>query len=135
MPLDTDILTKQVYEPSEYGRIIPAVLIDSRIGIPQLANKTGNEIKAYCDIEINKVKENPYVLFFRIETIKTVNTIQEMEDGVLAGYFSLFLFHQGQTANIYQFQLRPAFMQFNVQISAEITNFITSGSWKQYVLL
>lgn len=131
---DTSVFVKMVYEPSEYSRIIPAVLIDSRDVIPALANKIGDDIKAYCDTEIDKVKTNPLVLFFRIETMNKVNLEYDGEDGVLAGYFSLFIFKAGTVANRYQFQLRPAFMQFNSQITAEIVNFIANGGWKQYYL-
>ena len=44
-----------IYEPSEYRRIIPAILIDKRDAIPAISNKTGFEIKAYTDREVAKV--------------------------------------------------------------------------------
>lgn len=118
-----------IYEPSEFRRIIPAVLIDSRANIPAIKNEIGSVIKAYIDLEVDKV--NQYVLFFKIETVKKEpNTY----NGVLAGYFTLFLFHQGQVANLYDFVLRPSFSQFSAQISVEIVNFINSSQWKQYTL-
>lgn len=122
------------YEPSEYPRVIPAVLIDDRANIPAIANQTGAVIKAYFDIEVDKVTHNPRdVLFFRIETINNKNQIA---DGVLAGYFSLLV--KGQmptaTASLYQFQLRPAFKQNTNQLSAEITIFIQNNSWKRELL-
>ena len=119
------------YEPNEFARIIPAVLIDARADIPAIANQIGTVIKAYCDVEIDKVQDKPTVLFFRVETIK--NKGQDA-DGVLAGYFSLFIFHQGTVANLFQFQLRPAFKQNSAQIQAEISNFIGNFEWRQYDL-
>ena len=113
-----------IYEPSEYQRIIFAVNIDARATIPVLVNAIGDVIKAYCDTEVNKVKATPQVLFFRIESVQ----------GVLAGYFSLFVKGQSNSARLYQFVLRPAFVQFNTQITNEITNFITSNEWKQFFL-
>lgn len=118
-----------IYEPGEYRRIIPAVLIDGRDSNPAIANQNGFVIKAYCDAETEKIKDN--VLFFRIETINNKNQIA---DGVLAGYFSIEVFHLGNNATLLQLELRPAFRQFSTQISAEISIFISSGNWKQYYL-
>lgn len=114
------------YEPSEYPRIIPAVLIDDRKNIPAIANQTGAVIKAYFDTEIAKVKDN--VLFYRIETIKNKG---EPADGVLVGYFSIFVKGNNLAAGLYQFQLRPSFKQFTTKLSAEITIFIVNKTWKQ----
>jgi hypothetical protein len=123
-----------VYEPSEYQRIIPACLIDSRATISALANKIGSDIKAYCDIEVNKVKNNENVLFFKIETVDLPNTENlKMEDGVLAGYFSLVALGFVKVI-MFQRQIRPNFTFLDAQISVEINNFITSGRWRQYVL-
>jgi len=117
-----------IYEPSEYQRIVPAVLIDSRASIPALANKTGNDIKAYTDVEVSRVAASPNVLFFRIETVKNKT---EIADGVLAGYFSIRVL--GRPV-LYQYQLRPQFQQFSTHISAEIYNFISNGLYKEYLL-
>ena len=131
--IDIDILFQMVHEPSEYQRVIPAVLIDSRASIPALANKIGDDIKAYCDIEVNKVKDNDNVLFFKIETVDLPNTENlKLEDGVLVGYFSLLIF--GKQVSVLQRQIRPNFTFLDAQISVEINNFITSGKWRQYVL-
>lgn len=119
------------YEPSEFQRVIPAVLIDSRASIPAIANQTGAVIKAYFDVEVTKANNPQGVLFFKIETIKNKN---QTADGVLVGYFSLAIKGFGVSATLYQFQLRPAFQQFSTQISAEIAIFIMNNEWKQYYL-
>lgn len=113
-----------IYQPSEYSRIIPAVLIDARASIPAIKNQIGSAIKAYCDAEVVMVSGAPFntVLFFKIEAT----------DGSLGGYFSLRVTPLG--ARLRQFQLRPAFVQFNSQISMEIANFITSNQYMKYVL-
>jgi len=119
------------YEPTEFGRLIPSVLIDSRATIPAIKNEIGDAIKAYTDIEVDKVKDKTNVLFFRIETIKKGG---QSIDGVLAGYFSLGVKPVGQSATLFQFQLRPAFEQFSAQISNEINIFIVGRSYIQYYL-
>lgn len=119
---------KFIYEPSEYHRIIPAVLIDARASIPAIANQDGWTIRSYADAESAKVDANLKILFFRIET-----TIEKLDnsEGVLAGYFSLSAIGKPR---LYQFQTRPNFYQYNTQISAEISNFISSGQFRQYLL-
>lgn len=112
-----------IYEPSQYKRIIPACIIEARASIPAIKNKIGVIIKAYTDAEVAKVILNE-VLVFKIETTQ----------GVLAGYFTLDVRGQGMTGNLYQFVLCPAFKVFTTQISAEISIFITSGEYKQYIL-
>lgn len=122
------------YEPSEYPRVIPAVLIDDRANIPAIANQTGAVIKAYFDVEVDKIKNNPRdVLFYRIETI---NAKGQIADGVLAGYFSLLIKGQMPTAaaSLYQFQLRPPFKQNTTGLSAEIAIFIQANIWKRDLL-
>jgi len=132
--IDQDKLFQFIHEPSEYQRIIPAVLIDSRASIPAIKNKVGSVIKVYCDIEINNVKNNPLVLFFKIETVDLPNTENlKLEDGVLVGYFSLVVLG-GVKIIMYQRQIRPSFIFLDAQISVEISTFITSGQWKQYWL-
>lgn len=113
-----------IYEPSEFGRIIPSCIIDSRASIPAIRNQVGSVIKAYFDVEVNKVSGHTEVLFFKVET----------ESGVLVGYFSLTVTTDGSGAVLNQFQIRPSFGQFIIQISAEITNFIAAGIWIQYTL-
>lgn len=131
--IDADILFQMVFEPSEYQRIIPACLIDSRATIPAIANKIGAVIKYYTDVEVNKVKNNQNVLFFKIETIDRPNTENlKLEDGVLVGYFSLRV--TGTKVTLYQKQIRPSFTFLDAQISVEISNFIVSNQWKQYYL-
>lgn len=118
-----------IYEPGEYRRIIPAVLIDSRATVPAIKNEIGVVIKAYTDAEVDKVTDN--VLFFKIETIANKG---QTADGVLVGYFSLTVSDGGFSATLFQFQIRPAFQQFSTQISAEIVTFIGGNFWLQYYL-
>ena len=108
-----------IYQPSEFTRIIPAILIDARASIPAIKNQVGSVIKTYTDAEVAKVVD--YVLFYKIETT----------DGVLAGYYSLSIRLNGNHAVLLQYQLRPSFSSFVTQISAQINTFINNGSWKQ----
>lgn len=117
-----------IYEPSEYRRIIPAILIDKRAAIPAISNKTGFEIKAYTDREVAKVDGVKNVLFFKIETVKNKT---EIADGVLVGYFSIRVF---VSPVLMQYELRPQFEQFSAHISAEISIFISAGLYKEYML-
>ncbi len=114
-----------IYEPSQYQRIIQACLIDSRAAIPAIANQVGSVIKAYTDTQVSMI-DNLGLYFFKVET----------GDGVLAGYFSISVNTQTAptTVTIVQKQLRPAFYQFVTQISAEISNFINTNAFQQYVL-
>jgi hypothetical protein len=118
-----------IFEPSEYGRIIPAVCIDARASIPAIKNAIGDVIKAYTDAEVEKVI--PSVLFFRIETIKDS---PESADGVLAGYFSLKLKGALPVPILYQFQLRTPFYSYSTAINAKINVFLSSNEWRQYYL-
>lgn len=131
--IDHDKLFQFIHEPAEFGRIIPAVIIDSRATIPAISNAIGSVIKAYFDIEINKVKNDDRVLFFKIETVDLPNSENlKLEDGVLVGYFSLLT--KGTNAILYQRQIRPSFTFLDTQISAEITTFITGNEFRQYML-
>lgn len=123
-----------IYEPSEYNRIINAILIDARATIPAIKNQIGDVIKAYCDVEVAKVTDDTFadILFFRIETIYTGGATA---DGVLAGYFSLFVSKRiPHRANLYQIQLRPPFYQNSTAISAQISLFLSNGEYRQYYL-
>lgn len=109
-----------IYQPSEYTRIIPAILIDSRASITIIKNATGAVIKTYTDAEVSKIIDR--VLFYKVET----------DQGVLAGYFSLQVKVNIAThAALLQNQMRPSFNSFVTQISAQITTFINNGEWKQ----
>jgi len=105
-----------IYNQSESHRVIPAVLIDKRAAIPEIRNKTGAVIKAFTDAQAALVTES--CIFYKIET----------EQGNLAGYFTLQVIREGVVI-ILQYELRPAFEQFTVQISGEIANFITNSGW------
>lgn len=100
----------------EYKRTIPSVLIDSRVTIPAIATKIGSVIKAFTDWEVNQVTSS--ILPFKIEN----------SNGNLCGYFTLRI--NGQFAFLFQYQLRPAFQQFNAEISAQINTFVQSNSWR-----
>jgi hypothetical protein len=101
----------------EYKRTIPSVLIDSRATIPAIATKIGSVIKAFCDWETNMVTNS--VLPYKIESY---------ENGSLVGYFTIRM--NGGQAFLLQYQLRPAFVQFNTEISQEINTFVQSNLWK-----
>lgn len=121
---DFETTYRFIYEPNEYPRIIQGVNIDSRATIPAIKNQIGAVIKTYVDVEVDKVKGHPSILFFRIET----------KEGVLAGYMSLKVKGDAANATLYQYLLRPNFQQFNTEISVELVNFIVQNKWKQFFL-
>lgn len=98
---------------------MPAVLIDSRANIPAITTASGFEVKAYTDLQVDRVTNTvlPYII--------------ETEFGNLCGYFLLQVDTVSETARLIQKQLRPAFVQFDSQISNEISNFITSNKWQE----
>lgn len=110
-----------IYSNPDYPRIIQSVLTDKRSSIPAIKNKTGQVIKDYCDQVVSQVGDN--VIVYKIETL----------EGNLAGYFSLSVYGQG-SASLFQYELRPAFVQFDADISAEIYNFMQSGNWAVDIL-
>lgn len=107
-----------IYAQADVRRIIQSVLIDSRASIPELAGKDGNVTKVFVDAQIAMVTGN--VLFYKIELLPNSN---------LVGYFSLQVVRDGVVV-ILQKELRPAFHQFDAEISAQISSFITANLWK-----
>lgn len=99
----------------EVNRVIPAVLIDARASIPEIANQVGAVIKAYTDSKVALVTDA--VIPYRIET----------EEGNLAGYFVLQVLPK---VEMQQFVVRPAFKQVLPIISAQINTFIQQNQWK-----
>ncbi len=110
-----------IYSNPDYPRVMQSVLIDKRATIPSIKNKVGSIIKNYCDQIISQVDGN--TIFYKIET----------EDGNLAGFFTIKAASQG-SASLFQYELRPAFVQFDATISAEIYNFMQSGNWTVDIL-
>lgn len=115
-----------IYSNSESNRIIPAVLIDKRAAIPEIKNQVGSVIKTYTDAQAALVTDT--VIFYKIET----------DLGNLAGYFSLQvarLISEPELIPVYvasllQYELRPAYQQFDTTISGLISNFITQSIWE-----
>jgi hypothetical protein len=105
-----------IYSNPDKERIIPAVLIDKRATITSIANQTGNVIKLFVDTQVALISSD--VLLYKIETA----------NGNLVGYFSIKIVREG-VAVILQFELRPAYEQYNTIIMTEINNFMSSGSW------
>lgn len=106
-----------IYCNQEAPRIIPSVLIDKRAAIPAIANQVGSVIKSFVDTQVAFVTNT--TLFYKIES---------KSGGNLAGYFSLQVIRSGVVA-LLQYELRPAFEQFNSIILGEINNFTANGSW------
>lgn len=106
---------------TDYQRMINGILIDSQYLIPAISNKNGFAIKAYCDVEIAKVTDN--VIPYKIET----------ENGNVAGFFTLQT--NGSITTLYQKQLRPAFVQFDIELNQLISNFINTNRWINDTLL
>jgi hypothetical protein len=102
-----------------FSRVIPACIIDSRTTNPAIKNQIGTVIKAYIDNQLALVTDS--VLVYRIET----------ELGVLVGYFALEIIGTGTPDKIMQV-LRPAFQQFDTQITVEISSFISNDiNWRK----
>lgn len=97
----------------EYERTIPAVIKEARASIPQVKNQIGTAIKAYCDGQVALVATG--VIPYKIETYS----------GNLAGYVAIRVV-SGE-ASVYLKELRPAFVQFDTEISQQINNFIING--------
>lgn len=106
-----------VYSNAEANRLIPAVLIDKRAAIPAIASQVGPVIKAFTDTQVAFVTDT--TLCYRIE---------KRDGGNLAGYFTLQVVRQGVVA-LLQYELRPAFEQFNSIIQGEINSFVAAGLW------
>lgn len=100
----------------EYERTIPAVLKDARASIPQIKNQIGAVIKQFTDSQVALITDN--VLPYKLETT----------EGNLIGYIAIRVV--GGEATVYLKQLRPAFMQFDSEISEQINNFVINGFWK-----
>ena len=101
----------------EYERTFPAVIKDARASIPQIKNQIGTVIKAYTDSQVALITDN--VLPYKIETA---------DNGNLVGYVAIRVV-SGE-ALVYLKQLRPAFVQFDSEISEQINNFVISGFYK-----
>ena len=101
----------------EYKRTIPACLKEARASIPQIKNQIGSVIKAYTDGQVALIIDN--VIPYKIET---------QENGNLVGYMAIRVV-DGE-ASVYLKQLRPAFFQFDFEISVQINTFIINGFWK-----
>lgn len=106
-----------VYEP-EYQRIMTACIIDARASIPAIKNQVGTVIKDYVDTQLSYINTN--AICYKLET----------DLGVLAGYFVIQVTPASETAMIDSKVLRPAFVQFDSDISTQISNFIQLNNWK-----
>lgn len=97
------------------------VIIDSQYNIALISNKLGVDIKAYTDAEVAKVVAG--VIPYRMES----------DSGNLIGFLTLKT--TGLVAILYQYQLRPAFVQFDTIISQNISTFIAQNTWVQDILI
>jgi hypothetical protein len=111
-------MSYRVIYNEEYRRVIPAVLIDSRANIAAIKTAGGFAVKAYTDSQVALVTDT--VIPYKIET----------NEGNLAGYFNLSVSTNPKSAVLLNAQLRPAFVQFNSEISQIISNFIISNDWQ-----
>ncbi len=102
----------------EYKRVIPAVIIDSRANISAVRTAGGFAVKDYTDAQVALVTDA--VIPYKIET----------GNGNLVGYFNLTVSDHPKAAVLLNAQLRPAFVQFNSEISQLISNFILSNDWQ-----
>lgn len=106
-----------IFEP-DYSRIINSIFIDNRTSIPEIKNQTGYVIKNYIDEQLALINDN--CITYKIET----------ELGVLAGFFTIEVNTENKTAVLLMKQIRPAFKQFEQDITLQINNFIFNNEWK-----
>lgn len=111
-------MTFHIVYNDAYKRVIPAVLTDSRGSIVDIQAVGGFALKAYNDLQVSNVTST--VLPYKIET----------EYGNIAGYFNLQVNKLQQTVSLKDKQLRPAFINFDADISNEIGIFISNNKWK-----
>lgn len=108
---------------TDVSRTVSGIIFDSEYTIPSISNKGGFVMKTYVDAEVDKIVDLTNVIPYKIET----------DMGNLAGFFSLQTV--GTKATLLQFQLRPAFQNFNADISQIIGNFILSNNWIVDILI
>lgn len=106
-----------VFEP-DFSRILPAIIIEARATIPEIANQIGSVIKNYTDEKVALITDT--CIFYKVET----------ELGVISCIFSIQVNTSNKTALLQQLVYRPAFVQFSTEISNLIGNFIGLGSWQ-----
>lgn len=104
----------------DYKRIMSAVINDARSIIPVISGQNGNAIYAYSQTQIALVV--PGVLVYRITT----------QTGNLAGFCAIQV--QGQSITTLFYQLRPAFVPFQVEILGIIATFIEINGPLQDIL-
>lgn len=110
-----------VYEP-DYGRFLPAIIIDCRADIPEIKNQIGNVIKNYTDSKVSLIKDN--CIFYKIES----------ELGNVAGVFAISVNEENKTATLLIQYIRPSFKKNKWLISDIVVNFIASNVWvKDYL--
>ena len=109
-------MTFRIIYNQDYKRIIPAVLIDSRGLIPDIQETDGFATKNYTDSVVNMVNED--TVPYKIET----------DTGNLVGYFNILVGIDGN-ASLMNSQIRPAFQNFDAEISQLIITFIASNDW------
>lgn len=112
-----------IYEP-DYPRIIPAILIDARASIPAITNQIGAVIKAYTDAAVLAV--TPETIVYRLENAA---------NGVIAGYMTVKTSNMGQIGVLEGVTLRPAYQNMAVEISQQISNFMSVSGWKPDILV
>lgn len=101
------------YEP-DYIRLLPAMIIESRATIPEIKNQVGIVIQNYTNSQVLLIGVNS--LYYKIET----------DLGCIASTFSIDVNTTNQTGVLNIFTIRPAFVQFKVEIQEIINNFIMS---------
>ena len=109
-------MTFRIIYNQDYKRVIPAVLIDGRGSIPAIQETGGIATKDYTDSVVNMVNEN--TVPYKIET----------DTGNLVGYFNILVDINGN-ATLMNSQIRPAFQNFDAEISQLIITFIASNDW------
>lgn len=103
----------------DYDRIVPAVLIDTRITNTFIQGSNGWVINSYVELELQKIASN--VLFYRIESAL----------GSLVGYCMIQVNETTLSASILSLNVRNCFNNDKGDVANQINNFITNGTWFQ----
>lgn len=101
---------------AEYFRVLSGVILENRQAIASTKDKTGAEVQAYIEEQIDLVDASviPYIM--------------EITTGNLAAFFSLKV--TAGVASVFQLFIRGNFADFQGAITENISIFINNGDWR-----
>ena len=110
-----------IYEP-DFGRFLPAIIIECRATIPEIKNQVGSIIKSYTDSQVALIGNN--CIFYKVES----------DLGNIAMVFAINVNVENKTVNLLFQYIRPAYQKNSTLMSNIVTNFITSNLWQKDIL-